>query len=133
MKETKYTLLFLLFFLILLTSCQSSSATNKNPLKTSDTSPMIILFSDENSIDKEANYYDALLEIQKNYRNESLPFQFVYSNNKEAVEYFQITSFPTLIILDTDETILLRLEKSHTKEEIVKKILAVSKNKKESQ
>lgn len=94
---------------------------------------MIILFSDENSIDKEANYYDALLEIQKNYRNESLPFQFVYSNNKEAVEYFQITSFPTLIILDTDETILLRLEKSHTKEEIVKKILAVSKNKKESQ
>lgn len=93
---------------------------------------MIVLFSDEKSINKEANYYDALLEIQKNYPDESFPFQFVYSNNKEAVKYFNITTFPTLLILNPDETVLLRLENSYLKDEIIEKILSVRTNKKES-
>lgn len=131
-RNSFYKYFFLLFLFLLLTCCSFSNASNKNPIKTSQTEPMIVLFSDENSIDKEADYYDALLEIQKLYPDDSLPFQFVYSNNKEAIKYFNITTFPTLIVINPDETILLRLENSYLKEEIVHEILNVSTKRKES-
>lgn len=122
-------IIVLLFLFLISTSCVSSNSVDKNPIAKSPDQPMIVLFSDENSLYKEANYYDALLELQNLYADKKIPFQFVFSHNKEAVEYFNITTFPTLIIIDTDDTILLRMENSYLKEEIVAKILNVIENK----
>jgi len=82
---------------------------------------MTVLFSNEQSLRDEAEYYDALLELQHTHPDESLPFQIIYSSDKEMIKFFQIEQYPTLVVLYEDE-IKLRIEGMHKKEEIIKQL-----------
>ena len=122
-KNVLSYLVLLISLLIATTGCASGEASNTNPLSIAHTEPMIILFSDENSIYEEAHFYDALLEIQRIYPNENFPFQFLYSSDKEATEFFNIDTYPTLIVLDPEDNVILRLDGTYLKDEIIFQIL----------
>lgn len=117
----KQKLLWLMLSPLLFTSACWASNASSNPLATSHEQMMTVLFSNEQSLRDEAEYYDALLELQHTHPDESLPFQIIYSSDKEMIKFFQIEQYPTLVVLYGDE-IKLRIEGMHKKEEIIKQL-----------
>lgn len=116
------TYLILISFLFT-TGCWSKQVSN-NPLAKENTEQMTVLFSDENSIYEEASFYDALLEMQRLYPEYQFPFQIVYASDRDVIRYFNITTYPTMIVFNGDE-IELRIEGVHAKDDIIKKLTEV--------
>ena len=117
----KQKLLWLMLPPLLFTSACWSSNISNNPLATNHDQMMTVLFSNEQSLRDEAEYYDALLELQHAYPDESLPFQIIYSSDKEKVKFFNIEQYPTLVVL-YDNDVKLRIEGFHQKEDIIRKL-----------
>lgn len=119
----KQKLVWLMLSPLLFTSACWASNVDSNPLATDREQMMTVLFSNEHSLRDEADYYDALLELQHAYPDESLPLQIIYSNDREKIKFFEIEQYPTLVVLYGNE-IKLRIEGLHKKEEIIHQLEA---------
>ncbi|MEB1809917.1 MAG: hypothetical protein LPK26_21920 [Bacillaceae bacterium] len=107
----------LLSTFLITTGCWSSEATT-NPLATDNTEYMTVLFSNEESILEEASFYDALLEMQRLFPEHHFPFQIVYASERNVIRYFNVSTYPTLMVLSGDDVHLV-IEGTHSKEEII--------------
>jgi hypothetical protein len=86
-----------------------------------------ILFSNNQYLSSEENYYNALLEIKQKYPKEVNSFQIIFQNeNEEIIKRYQIVKYPTLLILDNDK-VLVKLEGNISKDNIFKEIESVYK------
>ncbi|MEG9462262.1 hypothetical protein [Bacillus amyloliquefaciens] len=108
------------FFLILfvLSSCSVSTVSpfKKNRID-SIHHTQILFFSDENHIDKEVPYYDAILDLEKKYPHHVDQMK-VYDNRKGWEE--EINTFPALMVIN-HRHVVMKIEGSvKKKEDIIK-------------
>jgi hypothetical protein len=86
-----------------------------------------ILFSNDQYLSTEKNYYNALLNIQNEFPKKINTFQIVFqSDSEELIKKYRVTKYPTLLILD-NEKVLVRIEGEHSEDRIFNKIEKVYK------
>lgn len=97
--------------LVFVISCGSKDISASYPFleNSDDDSSVTILFSDEHDIDSEHNYYEALLNFQQEHPDKLTDVNVVSENDKDLVNYYEVESFPTLIVINELE-VLLRIE-----------------------
>ncbi|MBD1380901.1 hypothetical protein [Metabacillus arenae] len=82
----------------------------------------ILFYSDVQNMDKEAVYYDALLELKKEYPSEVKNMK-VYQTQQEGP--FDIDTYPSLIIVENNEIVIHIKGNVMDKEEITDPVLKV--------
>jgi hypothetical protein len=94
------------------------------PLKINRDVLQIVFFSNESDYSKEATYYDALIELKKNYPHE-IKNMLVLSptKGKNIYQAYDIRACPALIVIYNDE-IIVRIVGQTSKEEIITPITA---------
>ncbi|MBU8906751.1 thioredoxin domain-containing protein [Desertibacillus haloalkaliphilus] len=108
---------FILTSLIVTSGCWSSNADADHDILPSDGEKMTVLFSNENSLQDESNFYDAILEIQQ--REPSISsVKIVYATDRSLVQQYEISEYPTLLVFYGGE-ICVRMEGAHPKREII--------------
>ncbi|WP_100404626.1 YbbN family protein [Bacillus solitudinis] len=120
----KIMLAVLFCFIIMLSSCLSSASTNENPFNQIEGETLTVLFSDSRFIRDENSYYDALLELQQEHPGRIPPFIIVDKNEREKIKYYDVVEFPTMLVV-SQESISLRMEGPHPKEQILKQLKEV--------
>ncbi|WP_078554963.1 hypothetical protein [Bacillus alkalicellulosilyticus] len=116
--------MLLLTFLFIQTGCWSSEAAITNPYELEDEEYITLLFSNDSSLNYESSFYDALLELRKQYPEHEIPFDIINSENRDIIRYYNITEYPTLIILE-GSSIVLRIEGKRDKEVIKTKLYEI--------
>ncbi|MRX71664.1 hypothetical protein GJU40_05680 [Bacillus lacus] len=116
MKKTSILIMFMP--LIILSACSHLSFYQKEHGSVElHSDRQILFFSNESRIDKETAYYDALLDLKKDFPQE-INGMIVYPEKKKNP--YKVDSYPAIIVIE-NETILLHLEGSYTaKDEILK-------------
>ncbi|SDP29576.1 Thioredoxin [Litchfieldia salsa] len=105
--------------MIILTSCQRE--VKETDLFAQEREKYIVFFSDEENLDKEGNYYDALLELKKNYPSNSLTMKVVPLKEYDKYSNFNINTFPTLLVMK-NETVVKQIDGDAATEEIITSI-----------
>ncbi|OZM58430.1 hypothetical protein CIB95_02355 [Lottiidibacillus patelloidae] len=119
----KWVSVFVFGLLCLLQGCQSAY----QPINNNDDSISIdeiktYIFTDEHFTSMEDNYYDALLQFKNKYPSQKYVVTIADSNDhKELVERYDISKFPTLIMMSNDIE-LMRIEGNQTKDNILLKL-----------
>ncbi|WLD95002.1 thioredoxin domain-containing protein [Alkalihalobacillus sp. AL-G] len=88
----------MLAVLSILSSCQITPALSHMP-DFAQGQVHTILFSSNDNHNKERAYYDALLELQKKYPDKLSSIKIIQKDNTDMVDYFKVSTFPTLIIM----------------------------------
>ncbi len=115
--------MFILFStMCILTACVSVASTEENPLNYPDNETITVLFSDSSSLQDEHTYYDAYLALQQHYDEEIPSIIIVDADDRDAIRFFEINQFPTMLIL-TGKTEHVRLEGVLTEEAILAELL----------
>jgi hypothetical protein len=109
--------------ILLLNSCLSATSSLENPLQQTE-EPITVLFSDSSTIQDEKTYYDALLELQQNYPNDMPSFFIIDATERDAIRYFNIEQFPTMLVLTGDQE-NLRMEGIIPKDEILANLIEI--------
>ncbi|MGJ9383924.1 hypothetical protein CR203_02130 [Salipaludibacillus neizhouensis] len=112
--------------LVFVSSCnqQSTISTSYPFLENSkeDNSPVTILFSNEHDdINSEHDYYDALINFRQDHPNKLSQLNIISNDDEEIVNYFDIKSFPTLLIVD-DLEVIMQIDGQHDFQSIYNKL-----------
>lgn len=117
---TRSILIALIIPIIILTSCEnilySQGATDEDITQ----DKQLLFFSDVDNIDREAVYYDALLDIRKKFPEEFENMKVIseQSDNRE----YDVDIYPSLIVIEK-EKIVVQIEGAVlTKEEIMRAV-----------
>ncbi|MDF0725351.1 thioredoxin domain-containing protein [Cytobacillus sp. S13-E01] len=108
----------LMFSVLLLSSCQMVNP-SPSTILTNSTEKQLMFFSDENNLQKEGNYYDALLEIKKKYPNQVTQMKVIPSSEKVRYANFEVSTYPTLLVIK-ENVVITQIEGELSKEEIIK-------------
>ncbi|MFC0470585.1 hypothetical protein ACFFHM_08765 [Halalkalibacter kiskunsagensis] len=119
----KYIELMILSSILLLNSCFSQASSIENPIQQTEET-ITVLFSDSSTIQDEKTYYDALLELKQNYPSEMPSFFIIDANERDAIRYFNIDQFPTMLVLTGDKE-NLRMEGTFPKDEILANLIEI--------
>ncbi|WP_332693799.1 hypothetical protein [Halalkalibacter lacteus] len=120
----KYIELMILSSILLLNSCFSAASAIENPLQQHTEETITVLFSDSSTIQDEKTYYDALLELKENYPSKMPDFLIIDANERDAIRYFNIEQFPTMLVLTGDQE-NLRMEGTLPKDEILAHLIEI--------
>ncbi|CAG9608638.1 small peptidoglycan-associated lipoprotein [Pseudoneobacillus rhizosphaerae] len=95
------SMLSLLFFTA---SCNNRHSIDSLSLK--DNVKQIIFFSDETNVQQEAAYYDAIIELRRDFPNE-VENMMVFSKDegKKYIESLQIENSPAIIVIYNNEIV----------------------------
>jgi hypothetical protein len=99
----------LITVLAILSSCQFTPALSYVPIDLKDGQIHTILFSSPDDRFDERNYYQALLNLQNKYPDKLKSIKVYEKENNDLIEYFNVTTFPTLLVLD-GENIKVKIE-----------------------
>ncbi|MBA4537909.1 small peptidoglycan-associated lipoprotein [Bacillus aquiflavi] len=118
MKKLKRLPLFFSCCLLLLTvSCEKNEQTID--LNNADNVKQILFFSDETALTEEAEYYDALLDLKKDFPIEINNMKvLINSENKKVYSEFDISTSPTILVLYNGE-VIEKISGDVPKEEII--------------
>ncbi|WP_261133832.1 thioredoxin family protein [Bacillus sp. Marseille-Q3570] len=111
----------LLSIIALLSSCQFIPEYGHLPVDLETDEINTILFSSKTNQTEEKIYYDALLELQKDYPQMLNSIRVIKKKNKQIADYYNVSKFPTVIVFDGKDEIV-RLEGKKQVEEIKKKL-----------
>ncbi len=78
-----------------------SEAETSPPYSLNKNEKITLFFSDENNLEKESPYYDALLTLQNNFDDQKVII--INSSEEKLVNSFDIQEFPTLLIIKGEE------------------------------
>ncbi|MFC5712343.1 thioredoxin family protein [Thalassorhabdus alkalitolerans] len=93
---------FIIVILLGLSACVSfSEAETSPPYSLNENEKITLFFSDENNLEKESPYYDALLTLQNNFDDQKVII--INSSEEKLVNSFDIQEFPTLLIIKGEE------------------------------
>jgi hypothetical protein len=119
-------ILLLASLLVITSSCNN---TNEDDLGLEQDVNHVLFFSNDTDYSKEAPYYDALIELKKNYPTE-IKNMLVLSptNAKQYLNTFHIEGSPALLVIYNND-VMVKISGQVSKEEIIQPISEVlSKN-----
>ncbi|WP_257350616.1 thioredoxin [Pseudalkalibacillus decolorationis] len=116
----------MLAILALLSSCQFTPTLNQLPINFDKAEVHTLLFSAGNYQSEERSYYDALLNLQNKYPDKLNSIKIIQKKNSDIVQYFNISTYPTLIIMNGKE-VEVRVEGHKDSEHITQTIEPVYK------
>jgi hypothetical protein len=106
---------------IILSSCENRLFTHGETYEEFTQDKQLLFFSDDDNIDREAVYYDALLDIRKEFPEEFENMEiFSEKNNKSQ---YEVDIYPSLLVVDQEEIVVQIEGTVLTKEEIMKPII----------
>jgi hypothetical protein len=119
---TKSILIAFIIPVIILSSCEnvlfSQGTTDEELTK----EKQLLFFSDDDNIDREAVYYDALLDIKKEFPEE-IENMKVFSEQNDSGQYeVEVDIYPSLLVIDKDGVVVHIEGAVLTKEEIMEPI-----------
>ncbi|MBM7603493.1 hypothetical protein JOC75_001463 [Metabacillus crassostreae] len=115
-------LLLLITFIpvIVLSSCDNIFFSKSSPTEDIAEEKQLLFFSDDDNIDREAVYYEALLDIKKDYPEKIEKMQ-IYSEKKDH-KLYNVDTYPTLLVVDKEEVVVHIEGAVFSKEEILESI-----------
>ncbi len=114
---------FVTTFLFLTASCNPINDSDK--LVLNEDIKQVIFFSDEENFKQEASYYDAIIELRKEYPGTFDNIVVIpASNANEYNDLLEVKKFPAILIVHRDQ-VLANVNGSVTKDEIIKPLSAV--------
>lgn len=118
--KRRLTVFFIPIFLFILTSCTSNEEVITNyPFLQKKDENITLLFSDDQFITEEGNYYDALLDLKRQYPHKIRYFNIIHSKQQDLVQHYEINEYPTLLVIH-NEKIAIRVQGPLQKAEILK-------------
>ncbi|MCF6412052.1 hypothetical protein [Pseudalkalibacillus salsuginis] len=99
----------LILILAFLSSCQFEPDYGYLPVDLESDELNTIIFSSKSNQEEERSYYDALLQLKKDYPQKLNSIQIIKKKDEQAVNYYNVSTFPTIIVLDGKNEIV-RLE-----------------------
>ncbi|WP_051314744.1 hypothetical protein [Alteribacter aurantiacus] len=115
------TLFFFLSVIFLCIGCQNEQTRADYSLLGNDNEIVTVLFSDENQINQEIHYYDAVLRLQNDHSEKIDKVKVIDAKEEDYTSTYEISTFPTLIIIDNNE-VTLRIEGNLDNEQILNEI-----------
>lgn len=114
---------FVASFLFLTASCNPVNDSNK--LMVNEDMKQVVFFSDEKDYAHEASYYDAIIELKKQYPSEFDNMMVIpASNAKKYYDLIEIEQFPAILIVHGDE-VIANVNGTVTKDQIIEPLSAV--------
>lgn len=117
---------FVATFLFLTASCNPVSDSDK--LELNGEIKQVVFFSDDENYRQEASYYDAIIELKKEY---PAAFEDIVvisaANANKYYDLFQVNQFPAILIVHQDE-VLANVNGNVTKDQIIEPLSAVLNN-----
>jgi hypothetical protein len=114
---------FVATFLFLTASCNPVNDSEK--LKLDGDIKQVVFFSDDENYKQEASYYDAILELKKDY---PAAFDNIVvipaANANKYYDLFKVKQFPAILIIEQDQ-ILATVNGKVSKEQIIEPLSAV--------
>ncbi|MEH7346895.1 small peptidoglycan-associated lipoprotein [Bacillus sp. JJ1532] len=112
---------FLLFFIasfLFITSCNHFKP--QDELIFDNNRKQIIFFSNEKDYEEEASYYDAIIELKKEFPDEIKNMKIISSDKaKRYYEAFDVQSSPTILIIH-QEKVIVKIKGDTSTEQIIK-------------
>mgnify|MGYP001768629656 CR=1 FL=1 len=108
--------------LLLLSSCIADPK-DDHSISSSD-KKQILFFTDQKMMEKESIYYDALLDLKKQFPEE-MDNMMIYQADHPESKRFNIKTYPSIIVMDHDGIILHIKGSVSTKDEIVEPVSEV--------
>ncbi|MBM4764358.1 hypothetical protein [Bacillus sp. B15-48] len=122
--------IIIISFILSTSSCNHFKATDK--IQFNHDVVHIIFFSDDSNYSKEAAYYDAIIELKRDFPSEFNNMKVLTTDkDNKYYKFFEIDRYPAIVIYYQDE-ILVKINGIVTKEEIItpfSKILSHQTNK----
>ncbi len=116
MKGKPFLLMASMLFLMV--SCDSQRQIKSN-LTFDQNTKQLVFFSDEEEYEREVSYYDAIIELKRDYPEEIKNMKIVtYPDSKDQFETFQIDHCPALIVYYNNE-VIVEIKGNVTTKEIV--------------
>jgi hypothetical protein len=121
MKALAVVFMFSLLFFT--ASCNNHHSIDSLSLK--DNVKQIIFFSDETNVQQEVAYYDAIIELRRDFPNE-VENMMVFSKDegKKYIDSLQIQNSPAIIVIYNNE-IVANINGVASKDQIMQPILKV--------
>jgi hypothetical protein len=117
---------FVASFLFLTASC--NPVNNSKDLIMNEDIKQVVFFSDEEDYLREASYYDAIIELKKDYPDVFKNMKVIpASNAKEYYDLFEVNQFPALLVVHGEE-VIANVNGSVTKDQIIEPLTAVLEN-----
>ncbi|CAM3757217.1 small peptidoglycan-associated lipoprotein [Mesobacillus thioparans] len=117
---------FVATFLFLTASC--NPVNNSDKLVLNEDIKQVVFFSDEKNYKQESSYYDAIIELKKEYPAEFNNIVVIpASNANQYHDLLKEKKFPAILIVHRDQ-VLANVNGSVTKEQIIEPISAVLNN-----
>jgi hypothetical protein len=114
---TRSILIAFIIPVILLSSCENVLFSQGETDEDIPQDKQLLFFSDDDNIDREAVYYDALLDIQKKFPKEFENMKVI--SDKSENKQYGVDIYPSLLVIDQKE-IVVHIEGAElTKEEIM--------------
>ncbi len=109
-------LITLLIHAVFLASCQEHSMSNNENLINQK---QVIFFTDENQVAKEASYYDALIELKREFPVAFQDLLVITPQTEDTIPLSDVKyAYPTLIVMEDNEVVCI-IEGQTNKEEII--------------
>ncbi|MFC0274663.1 hypothetical protein ACFFIX_25385 [Metabacillus herbersteinensis] len=106
---------------LVLSSCDISQVSSNGLNDGVFEEKQLLFFSDDKNIDREAVYYDALLDLQKEFPEKVDNMKVIAA--KQEYGPFEVDTYPSLLVID-EQQIIVHIEGSVlSKDEITKPIL----------
>lgn len=114
---------FVAFFLLLTSSCTNPNVSDD--LNLNKDIKQVVFFSDEEDYNHEASYYDAIIELKKQYPNEIDNMMVIpASSAKEYYDIFEVENCPAILVVYGDQ-VIARVNGSVTKNQIIEPLAKV--------
>ncbi|WP_257391804.1 small peptidoglycan-associated lipoprotein [Mesobacillus jeotgali] len=114
---------FVATFLFLTASC--NPVNDSDGLELDENIKQVVFFSDEENYKHESSYYDAIIELKKEYPSEFDNIVVIpAANANKYYDLFEVEKFPAILIVHRDQ-VLANVNGSATKEQIIEPLSAV--------
>lgn len=114
---------FVASFLFLTASC--NPVNDSDDLMLSEGIKQVVFFSNEEDYKHEASYYDAIIELKKQYPSEFDNMMVIpASNANKYYGLFEVEQFPAILVVHGDDVIAI-VNGTVTKDQIIEPLSAV--------
>ncbi|GAM14628.1 MULTISPECIES: hypothetical protein [Bacillaceae] len=117
---------FVATFLFLTASC--NPVNDSDQLELNKDIKQVVFFSDDENYKQEASYYDAIIELKKEYPAEFDKIVVISAANANRYyDLFKVKQFPAILVVHQDQ-VLANVNGNVTKDQIIEPLSAVLNN-----
>jgi hypothetical protein len=114
-------LIAFIILVVFLSSCQNGVFSQGEIDEEFPQGKQLLFFSDDDNIDREAVYYDALLDISEEFPEEFENMKIISDTNNKS--QYNVDIYPSLLVVKQEEIVVQIEGNVLTKEEIMKPVI----------